>query len=188
VRGRALYLVGASVLLGAAGYLLQGQPGVAGAPAKNTAQGERASITVAPNASSAQRQANADALMQKGRPDGAFAEAKTGLETDPKNTGLWVAAGNALVFETVGALTPAAEHCFRQALRLDPQNREALYFYGMALSQAGRGEEAHGFWVQLARSIPEDEPQRARLLQTMLANGMIVKEDLVLSQKAAQKP
>ena len=168
--------VGAALLLGLAGYALQGSPGQPGAP----------------KAAAAQRKGNGDALVaarQQLRDSGAQganswlvigdAMARNGqyadaagvllgaVEQNPKDTEGWLALGNALVGHSEGALTPAALYAYQRAATAQPAHPGPPFFLGLALAQSGRLNEARAMWAELLARSPKQAPWRADLAERL---------------------
>jgi len=164
-------LVGASLLLGAAGYAWQGNPSLAGAP-------RAASQTAVPFDEGLANLRNAfagtdnkagpwitfsDGLARQGDYESATAALVSGLKANPDNATLWVALGNMLITKAEGAVSPAASYSYEQAMRLAPANYAAPYFYGLALAQSGQYDAARKLWAALYARVPKDSPLHAEL-------------------------
>lgn len=48
---------------------------------------------------------------------------------------------------------------FSHLLKLDPENRDALWFLGFAAYQKGDHKQALGYWDRLLKSLPADSPE-----------------------------
>jgi cytochrome c-type biogenesis protein CcmH len=123
--------------------------------------------------------AQADAYFRIDRPDLAARVIRLALEKSPNSPGLWTGLGNAMVGHSRGMLSPAAEYCYRRALRLAPDYPGALYFYGLALAENGRTEEAKPIFVALVRQLPADAPMRARLVADLTKAGLLTAQEAV---------
>ena len=66
------------------------------------------------------------------------------------------------------ALAPAALEVYRRILALDPAQPDALWFAGLAASEAGDGEEAAAFWGRLLVQLPS-ESEEHRLVAARIA-------------------
>ena len=168
--------VAVALLLGLAGYALQGSPAQPGAP----------------KAAAAQRKGNGDALVaarQQLRDSGAQgtnswlvigdAMARNGqyadaagvllgaVEQNPKDTEGWLALGNALVSHSEGALTPAALYAYQRAATAQPAHPGPPFFLGLALAQSGRLNEGRAIWAELLARSPKQAPWRADLAQRL---------------------
>lgn len=180
-RGARLYWLGAALLLGLFGYAVQGSPSLQGSP---TAPGSRAvpSGPVDANANLARGGrfnaagrwlAFADALNRAGDHQGAAQAVQNGLEQSPNNADLWVGLANALILHGGGVMNSAAELALRRASELDPDHPGPPLFFGLALAQAGRLDEAEQLWRALLERSPADAPFRADLEAQIEALNMI---------------
>ena len=80
---------------------------------------------------------------------------RAGLRSDPDNADLWVGLGNALVVHADGMMSPAAELAFQRAAQIAPDHPGPQFFYGLALAQGGKYDEAE-------RDLARHPRQRAR--------------------------
>lgn len=164
--------IGAALLLGIAGYGLQGRPGLAGAPkppgqtiSDNPAAlvDARKSLEQRSGVSGDRWVLVADALARNGQYANAASVLLGAVEKDPRNGEAWLAMANALVAHADGQLTPASLHAFQQAGKAAPDNPGPPFFLGLALAQSGRLSEARGLWADLLARSPPDAPWRADL-------------------------
>ncbi|MGE3246510.1 MAG: c-type cytochrome biogenesis protein CcmI [Beijerinckiaceae bacterium] len=68
------------------------------------------------------------------------------------------ALGEALVFAAKGRVTDEALQAFDKALGLEPGNRQATFFKGLAAEQKGDIAEAKKIWTGLVANAPKDAP------------------------------
>ncbi|SMC47072.1 tetratricopeptide repeat protein [Novosphingobium sp. B1] len=166
-------LSGAALLVGIAGYALQGSPGMPGAP-KAPVENKRA----ADEALIKQRQQMgdgfakgqswlilADGLARQGQYGAAAEVLRKGTQQFPKDADLWVSLGNALVGHSDGMITPAAQFAFQKAANIDPAHPGPPFFMGLALAQTGRLADARAMWAELLKRSPADAPYRADLAE-----------------------
>ena len=179
-------LTGAAMMLGAAGYSLQGRPGLSGAPVelrreRREIDSDRVSMRLllfGRFGSTAQYFVAADALERSGSPGSAVRLLLGALRGDPRNPALWSGLGLAIQQNDGGAMSPPARFAFDQALRVQPTAPGAFYFYGLAWIIAGEPQRARDAWrAALVRTAPGSPQRRAiaeRLtaLDEMLAMGM----------------
>lgn len=164
-------LTGAALLLGIAGYALQGAPAMPGAP-KAPVENKRA----ADEALIRQRQQMgdgfakgqswmilADGLARQGQYGAAAEVLRKGTQQYPADADLWVSLGNALVGHSDGTITPAAQFAFQKGAMLDPAHPGPPFFMGLALAQSGRLADARAMWAELLLRSPENAPYRADL-------------------------
>jgi cytochrome c-type biogenesis protein CcmH len=164
--------IGAALLLGIAGYGLQGSPGMAGAPkaAAETISGDpqaliaaRKSLDGKPVAPGNNWVVVADALARHGQYADAAGVLRGAVDKDPKDADAWLALANALVSHAEGQLSPAALYAYRSAAIAAPSHPGPPFFLGLAMAQSGRFAEARGLWADLLTSSPPDAPWRADL-------------------------
>lgn len=168
LRGPALQLAGAALLIGIAGYAVQGTPGQPGAPHPPATDAMRPDSEFATErrqfmgrfGTSAQWLDFADALHRMGRDRSAVTAIKSGLAERPDDPDLWVGLGNALVIHGGGLVSPAARLAFERARALDPDHPGPSFFMGLAYAQAGRTDKAAALWRAMLAKAPPDAPWR----------------------------
>lgn len=168
---RSWTMLGAVLMLGLAGYAMQGHPGMAGSPKQakvETAQSGEVIVSVR------------RALFDTGQPPpryltvsdgfarrGRFAEAagllRKGLAANPDDAEGWLALANALVEHAQGQVTPAALTAFERSETAMPSHPGPAYFLGMAYLRSGKPKEARDVWAQLLENSPADAPWREDL-------------------------
>ena len=178
--------IGAALLLGIAGYGLQGSPGMPGAPktAVETISGDpqalvaaRKSLDGKPVASGNNWVVVADALARHGQYADAAGVLRGAVDKDPKDADAWLALANALVGHAEGQLSPAALYAYRSAAIAAPSHPGPPFFLGLAMAQSGRFAEARGIWADLLASSPPDAPWRADLQERLTRlDALIVRQ------------
>ena len=187
--------VGSALLLGIAGYALQGSPALPGAPQDGAEpmSGKAAAALVEARL----RVSNSgipptdrwvvisDGLARNGRFADAAEVLRGAVEADPKNAEAWLAMANALVAHSDGMLTPAATYAYRRASTADPNAPGPPFFLGLALAQEGRLAEARALWADTVARAPENAPWRE-----MLARQVVALDAMLAAQqgKAVQAP
>jgi cytochrome c-type biogenesis protein CcmH len=159
LRGATLQLTLAALMIGAAGYALQGRPSLVGAP---KAAGRRAP----PMPLTEARQAMlgrfnyadrwliiADGFASRGDTEGAVGIVRAGLRAGPDDAALYVGLGNALV-DHANMITPAATLAYARARELAPQLPAPLFFEGLALARSGKQAEALALWQRALAMTP----------------------------------
>jgi cytochrome c-type biogenesis protein CcmH len=162
VRGAPLTAGAAALLLGAAGYALQGSPGQPGAPAQGGEARDVIPLTEARHAffgnftSAESWLVMSEALARGGNSEDAVNILQNAVRRYPADPQLWIGLGNALVDHARG-LTPPAQLAYERAAALAPGHPAAPFFYGLAVARSGDRAAA----VQLWRSILADAPKDA---------------------------
>lgn len=159
LRGAQAQLVLAALMIGGAGYALQGRPGLAGSP-------REAGRAAAPLPLTEPRQAMlgrfnssdrwltiADSFASRGNTEDAVDVIRSGLRADPEDFGLWIGLGNALV-DHAGMVTPAATLAYARARELAPRHPAPLFFEGLALARSGKQEEGLALWRKALTLTP----------------------------------
>jgi cytochrome c-type biogenesis protein CcmH len=168
--------VGAALLLGLAGYALQGSPAQPGAPKAPATQnkGNGQALVAARQqlrASGAQGTSSwlviGDAMARNGQYADAASVLLGAVEKNPKDAEGWLALGNALVGHSEGALTPAALYAYQRAATAQPAHPGPPFFLGLALAQSGRLNEARVLWAELLARSPKEAPWRADLAERL---------------------
>lgn len=160
--------VAAALMVGLAGYALQGKPTMPSAmkaPSNPAAGNGRALVEERQKLAGDDLMKNrwivpGDALAMHGQ----YAEAATVLrgavEADPRNGDAWLAMANALVSHAEGNISPAALYAFRMAQKADPKAPGPPFFLGLAMARAGRFDETRALWADLVARAPADAPWR----------------------------
>lgn len=178
----------ATLLLGIAGYALQGSPGQAGSPKAAAPDSPEASALLvdarAQISNSTIPPTNrwviiADGLSRNGQNAAAAQILRSAVDEDPKNAEAWLAMANALVAHADGTLTPAARYAYERAAKADDKAPGPPFFLGLAQAQSGEFLEARKLWAGLledakpdARWRPVVEAELARLDAFIKASGM----------------
>lgn len=164
--------IGAALMLGIAGYALQGSPAQPGAPKETAPQSREGAAALVAARQELARDGGAnpsswvmisDALARNGQYSDAAGVVLGAVEKDPKNADAWLALGNYLMGHTEGVLSPAALYAYRRAAEADPLHPGPGFFMGLALAQNGRLAEGRAMWADLLARAPQDAPWRADL-------------------------
>jgi cytochrome c-type biogenesis protein CcmH len=159
VRGAAITASAAALLLGAAGYALQGSPDLHGAPAQGIEGRDYFPLTQARHAffghfTPAEPWLRmSEALARDGQSEDAVGILQNAVTRYPGDPQLWVGLGNALVDHARG-ITPAAELAYRRAEEVTPGYPGPPFFYGLALARSGDREEALKLWRNILATAP----------------------------------
>jgi cytochrome c-type biogenesis protein CcmH len=174
VRGAALTASAAALLLGGAGYALQGSPGVPGAPAQGIEGRDIFPLTQARHAffgefTPAESWLRmAEALARDGQTEDAVGLLQNAVKRYPGDPELWIGLGNALVDHARG-ITPAAELAYRRAEAAAPGHPAAPFFYGLALARSGDRDGALKLWKDILARAPANASWRPLVEQGVAA-------------------
>jgi len=163
---RRLWVVaGVALALGAAGYAVQGRPGLGPAAADPTENRYGAPPLVSQLrdmlfgriTSATQYQLAADALLRVGDPKSAAAAVIAGLKRQPNNIALWTELGTVLAVHD-GTVSPPALYAFEQAMRIAPQHPGPPFFLGLAYIDSRDLAKARASWAQALALSPAGTP------------------------------
>ena len=161
LRGPMLQMAAAALLVGCAGYALQGRPGLAGSPRAAGPSREVLPLTRARKllfgefSRSGHWLVMSDSMARKGNTADAAGLLRSAVREHPNDVALWVGLGNALV-DHAGMLNPAAELAYRRAAELAPDHPAAPFFYGLALARSGDRAGAVTLWRRVLSEAPAD--------------------------------
>jgi len=178
----------AAVLLGMAGYALQGRPSLPPAPAQPleaSAVGATQLVEIRADMDesfgSAKRWlVTADSFAKQGDYPLSASYIQSGLRKDPQNADLWSALGLQLMLASEGQMSPAAQLAFDKARAIRPKYPAPYYFAGLARLFAGDLDGAILLWektVLLAtptakwKTRIESQLQAAKALQAQAAQA-----------------
>jgi len=159
--GPLLKLAAAALMVGGAGYSLQGRPGLSGSPARGSAEAQYLPLDKARHALLGQFTASerwlilADSFASRGKTQEAVGLIQSGLRAHPNDDVLWVGLGNALV-DHAGIMTPASELAYARAAKLAPWSPAPPFFHGLALLRSGQPEAALAEWKALLAAAPAE--------------------------------
>ena len=165
LRGSLLQFGAAALLLGGAGYALQGKPGVAGSPRATRSSEPPIPLTNFRHAFFGQFTGAeswlrmSEALASRGNTKDAVGVLTSAVREHPGDSSLWVGLGNALVDHSKG-LTPASAFAFRRAAELAPGHPAPPFFMGLALARSGDREGALALWKGVLGDAPADAAWR----------------------------
>ena len=168
VARRLWSLVGAVLMLGAAGYAWQGRPLLPGAPREagvRPIELDQGLIELRGDMfgrfySDAAYLVAADALTRSGDPGAATNVILAGIRALPASPLLWTGLGDTYAIHDGGQVSPPALFAFRQAMRLSPRHPGPPFFLGLAYVRAGRFTEARRYWRRALALTPASAPYR----------------------------
>lgn len=178
-------IVGAALMLGAAGYAWQGHPGAAAAPARplNRHAEDDPTLIQLRDAMFGRFTADgtyliaADALARAGDERSAVRALLGGINRYRSSAMLWTALGNAYAAHDGDIVSPPALFAFRQAIRLAPDHPGPWFFLGLAQIRAQDYPAARRAWARALALSPEgagyrrDIAVRLALLDRLLAQS-----------------
>lgn len=176
-------LAGAALMLGLAGYALQGSPSLPGKPVARASEPDGFGEAITDQRQgmaerfgpAAQWLGMSDGFARTGKTELAARTLEKGLDKYPDNVDLWVGLGNALVAHGGGMMSPASALAFDEAAKRDPAHPAPPFFAGLALAQSGDYRGADQVWSALLARSSADAPWRAdlemRLAQLRAAMG-----------------
>jgi cytochrome c-type biogenesis protein CcmH len=159
--GPLLTIAAAALMVGGAGYAMQGRPDLLGSPAKGSAEAHFLPLAKARHALLGQFTSSerwliiADSYASRGKTQDAVGLVQSGLRAHPDDYVLWVGLGNALV-DHAGIMTPAAELAYARAAKLAPWSPAPPFFHGLALLRSGQRDAALAEWKGLLASTPAE--------------------------------
>lgn len=176
----ALQFLAAALLLALAGYGWQGSPDEPGRPKQAAAVSEVPDDDFAilrPHLLGRYDRAAywmtlADADRRRGDPNAAAARLGEAVRSNPRNAGLWIAYGYALIAAGGDQPGPASQLAFERAARLAPNDPGPMFFHALALTRLPRLEayqQAFNEWRQLLPNVPEGSPYRAAIIERLAA-------------------
>lgn len=175
-RGGLLTASAAALLVGAAGYALQGRPGLPGARAASGEGHDYVPLTDARHAffghfTPAEPWLRmSEALARDGKSADAAGILQNAVKRYPGDPQLWIGLGNALVDHARG-LTPPAELAYRRAAEMAPGHPAAPFFYGLALARSGDRRQAVAIWRQILKTAPANAEWRPLIERGVAALG-----------------
>lgn len=166
----------AALVLGAAGYALQGSPFLAATPAKP----ETTQVDIAPDivelrgalfgrfTGDAAYQTAADAMIRASLPAAAVKVTLGGIDKNPNSAALWTSLGSVLVTHDGGNVSPAALFAFRRAMQLAPNHPGPAFFLGLGYVQAGQVENARLWWARSLALCPPKASYRMAIAERLM--------------------
>lgn len=170
--GRSLWAAALSALtLGAAGYALQGRPGLAAQAARPAEQG----AAVDPGLSELRLQmfgkytyaetffVASDGMLRAGSPLSAVRILRGAAEAAKDNAAIWTALGSALAIHDGNIVSPASRLAFDRAIQLAPEHPGPAFFLGTAFIRAGEFDKARAWWARALALTPPASPYRGEV-------------------------
>lgn len=179
-------MVGAALMLGAAGYAWQGRPGLPASPARpgvTQVPGDPALIDLRERmfgrftADSAYLTAS-DAMARAGDRRSAVRAILGGLNRYPNSVMLWTALGTTLAAHDGNQLSPPALFAFQQAIRVAPQHPGPRFFLGLAQVRQNDYEATRASWASALALSPAGASYRRDIaLRVMLIDQLLAEQN-----------
>lgn len=184
--------VASAIVLGAAGYALQGTPDLPGSPAKpqSTRPEVSAEMTELRGAlfgrftGDAAYQTAADAMLRADLPAAAIKVTLGGIQKNPRSAALWTSLGSVLVTHDGDNVSPAALFAFRRAMQLAPNHPGPPFFLGLGFVQAGRFEDARVWRQRSLQLTPADASYRPGIAERLA----LLDQFMAMSRQGAPPP
>ncbi|WP_300974666.1 hypothetical protein [Sphingomonas sp. LHG3406-1] len=192
LRGAALQVSLAALMLGAAGYAYQGRPGLPGAPREGGLSRPALPLTEARQAMLGNFTAGeryliiADSYARRGNTDEELGAIRAGLKAYPRDLALNIGLANALV-DHAQMVTPAAELAFERAQQLAPQHPAPLFFHGLALARSGDLERGLVQFRAALALAPPGTSYRPMIEQGVLLLGNSITEQQMVPNQAPRQ-
>jgi cytochrome c-type biogenesis protein CcmH len=168
LRGAYFTMAASALLVGAAGYAVQGRPGLDGSPRAGVEPTPPISLVNARNAFLGQFNRSshwliiADSYAARGKTQDAVGLLRSATRAHPDDYALWLGLGNALA-DHAHSLTPAARLAFDRSRQLAPTSPAPGYFLGLAMLRSGDPEGALAEWREVLAKAPADASWRPRV-------------------------
>jgi cytochrome c-type biogenesis protein CcmH len=165
LRGSYFTMAASALLVGAAGYAVQGRPGLEGSPRAGIAPQSPVSLVEARTAFIGQFTPSshwliiADSFSARGKTEEAVGLLRSATKAHPGDYTLWLGLGNALA-DHAHMLTPAARLAFDRSAALAPTSAAPGYFLGLALLRSGDQEGALAEWQDVLAKAPPNASWR----------------------------
>lgn len=159
LRGSWFMLAASALLVGGAGYAVQGRPGLAGSPRGAAAPEAPISLVTARNAFLGEFSGRShwliisDSYAGRGQTRDAVGILLAATRQHPRDYALWLGLGNALT-DHARMLTPAARLAFARSAELAPTSPAPVYFLGLAKLRSGDPEGALADWRKVLADAP----------------------------------
>lgn len=176
VSGGILTASAAALMLGGAGYAIEGHPAIAGSPSATALTNPTPPLTDARHAFFGEFSPGeswmrmSEALARTGRGTDAVGILSNAVGRYPGDSQLWIGLGNALVDQEHG-MTPPAEYAYRRAAEVAPGTPAPSFFYGLALARSGDRQSAVAIWRSILATASKDASWRPLVEQGVAALG-----------------
>ncbi|WP_100207490.1 tetratricopeptide repeat protein [Sphingomonas elodea] len=165
-----------ALMLAAAGYAWQGQPGLPDHPVQGVASVRPLDPDLVAVREGLFGRFNfdysyfmaADAMTRAGAPQLASTIMLGAVRKAPGDAGLWAGLGLALTEHDGDQLSPAAKFAFDKAATLNPSHPGPPFYHGIALARSGDVAGARAEWGKALQLLPKDASYRDGMVAVML--------------------
>lgn len=188
LRGPALQITLAALMLGAAGYAFQGRPTLQGAPREGGLARPAVPLTEARQAMLGTFTAGeryliiADSYARRGNTTEELGAIRAGLKSYPNSLALRIGLANALV-DHAQMITPAAELAFERAREAAPRHPAPLFFEGLARARSGDLEGGLDLFKRALALTPPGTSYRP-----MIEQGVVMVSNTLAEQQMVPGP
>lgn len=188
LRGAALQVTLAALMLGAAGYAFQGRPELAGTPREGGLDRPAVPLTDARQAmlgnfTRAERfLLIADSYARRGNTGEELGAIKAGLKAYPDDLALRIGLANALV-DHAQMMSPAAELAFERARQVAPKHPAPLFFEGLARARSGELERGLALFRAALTLTPQGTSYRPMIEQGVVMLGTTLAEQQMVPSR-----
>lgn len=170
-------MVGAALMLGAAGYAAQQHAGLGGHPVV----ADDDPVAIYPEITDLRDQMlgrftgdgayliASDALMRSGSRDSGARVVLMGASHYPRSLTLWTGLGTAIAQHDGGIVSPAARLAFDRATQLAPEHPAPPFFEGLAYVQSGDFRTGRRYWARALALSPERAAYRSAIALRLAA-------------------
>lgn len=184
-------MVASALMLGAAGYAFQGQPGFVGHPVTTglaPAPDDGAMLELRDQmleryTGAAAYLVAADAMTRIGERRAAVQVLLGGIQIAPQSVVLWTGLANALAAHDANQVSPPALFAFQQAMRLAPKHPAPPFFLGLAYVRAGEFATARPYWAKALALTPANISYRGEIV-----TRLELLDRLLAAQDGADRP
>jgi Flp pilus assembly protein TadD len=185
-----------AVMLAAAGYAWQGQPGLPDHPVEGVASVRPLDPDLVAVREGLFGRFNfdysyfmaADAMTRAGAPQLAATVLLGAVRKAPGDPGLWAGLGLAMAEHDGDQLSPAARYAFDKAAELGPSHPGPPFYRGIALARSGDVEAARREWGKALQLVPKGASYRNDMVAVMLKLDPGLAEAAQTAAQAAAAP
>ena len=108
-----------------------------------------------------------DVALSIGHVDTAARMLTGGVDAAPGNAALWTELGNVIALHDRGMVSPASLLAYRRAMTVAPQHPGPPFFLGLALVRSGQFADARRYWARALALTPKNASYRPEIAQRL---------------------